>query len=270
MTVVLITNDDGIFSDGLLALARRFESLADVYIAAPTMEKSAQSHAITIDRPLRIDPVSLAGLRGVDRAFAIDGTPADCVKLALDSILPKKPDWVISGINLGANLGQDTLYSGTVSAAMEGVLGGCRAMAISIHNPANMGYEFETAAEVAAQVFKQRDEFSFIHRALLNINVPNVVPKDIKGIRGASLGFRNYDDAYLKRRDPKGRLYYWLGAQNEAYQPIENSDCHWVEQGYAAITVLQPTLFAPELQNRLDQIQFCHLGDNQTPAGAFS
>ncbi len=266
--LVLVTNDDGIFSEGILTLAQKIATMADVYVVAPASEKSATSHSITIDKPLRVEKVALAGLPLKDRAFSVDGTPADCVKLAISKLLPRRPDWVISGINLGGNLAQDTLYSGTVNAAMEGLLAGCPAIAVSVHNMSEMDFQFETAAYVVEQVFRKRRDLEFAHANVLNINVPNVSIADLKGIIAAPLGYRNGDASYLQRRDPRGRLYYWLGLQDLSFQAIEGSDCQMIEEGYATVTALRASLFDQHVQDKLKKFNFLHRGEGRSLEGA--
>ncbi len=235
---ILLTNDDGIQSPALLLLARRLAALGQIYIAAPSREQSGVGHGITAHVPLRAYPQSFSEL--TQWAWAIDGTPADCVKLAMEILLPEKPDLVVSGINYGANLGTDVVYSGTVAAAMEGYLFGLPAMAISatgIRRGAGQG-NFDYAAEQAARLCRLWQQRDFQPRTMLNVNVPGSVPEDVKGCRLTRLGWRWYHDAYEQRTDPHGKSYYWL--QGTAYdgEGDGNTDVEACRDGYVSITPL--------------------------------
>ncbi|NEP17478.1 MAG: 5'/3'-nucleotidase SurE [Leptolyngbya sp. SIO4C1] len=214
---ILVSNDDGIFSTGLRALANALAQAGhEVIVVCPDRERSATGHGLTMHKPIRVEEVT-AGFEASVRAWACSGLPADCVKLALDAILDGPPDWVISGINHGANLGTDVLYSGTVSAAMEGVLEGISSLAVSL---ASFSYQdFQPAAKVACSLVEQLSQRPIELPVLLNVNVPPVAAADIQGIRVARLGVRRYFDLFEKRVDPRGRTYYWL-----AGEVLEESD----------------------------------------------
>ncbi|HHY46020.1 MAG TPA: 5'/3'-nucleotidase SurE [Firmicutes bacterium] len=203
---VLVTNDDGIFSDGLIALTRALARIAEVVVVAPDRERSATGHAITVLRPLRVEPVRLPDLDV--RAWAVDGTPSDCVKLAIEALLDERPDVLISGINRGPNLGTDVLYSGTVSAAVEGMILGVDSAAISVAAFENPNYE--AAANFAVEITRGIAERGLPPLTILNINVPSAEREEIAGIAITRLGTRKYKDVFDRRVDPRGRTYYWL------------------------------------------------------------
>jgi 5'-nucleotidase len=214
---ILVSNDDGIFSAGIRTLAN---TLADdghqVTVVCPDRERSATGHGLTMHKPIRADQITEVFDRRV-LAWACSGTPSDCVKLALDALLDSPPDVVVSGINHGPNLGTDVLYSGTVSAAMEGVLEGIASIALSL---ASFSFhQFEPAAGVARTLLHQLAEQPLERPILLNVNVPPVAAAEIKGLKIARLGVRRYFDIFEKRVDPRGKTYYWL-----AGEVLEDSD----------------------------------------------
>ncbi len=207
---VLLTNDDGIFAEGLRALAGCFHTVMETYIVAPDHEQSATGHAITMHRPLRAEPVKMPLTPEVP-AWYVNGTPADCVKLAVESLLPGKPDMVVSGINRGANLGTDVLYSGTVSAAIEGVILGVPAIAVSLTEPNEPFYDY--AAEFICRLAAVLLQKGISSDTLLNINVPGCLPENMRGVAITRLGVRQYKNAFESRKDPRGRTYYWLAGE---------------------------------------------------------
>ncbi|MEL7071417.1 MAG: 5'/3'-nucleotidase SurE [Cyanobacteria bacterium J06581_3] len=208
---ILVSNDDGIFALGIRTLANALAAAGHtVTVVCPDRERSATGHGLTLHRPLRVEQIE--NVFGPEvTAWACSGTPSDCVKLALDAILPSPPDFVISGINHGANLGTDVLYSGTVSAAMEGVLEGIPSVAISL---TSFTYKkFEPAASFAVQLLTQLEKSPLGLPVLLNVNVPPVPREDIKGAIVARQGIRRYFDQFEKRVDPRGKTYYWLAGE---------------------------------------------------------
>lgn len=208
---ILVSNDDGIFALGIRTLANALaEAGHQVTVVCPDRERSATGHGLTLHRPLRVEEVKGVFNPAVT-AWACSGTPSDCVKLALDAVLPTAPDFVVSGINHGANLGTDVLYSGTVSAAMEGVLEGIPAIAISL---TSFSYkEFGPAAQFAVRLTQQLEMHPLNLPILLNVNVPPVPSEDIKGTVIARQGIRRYFDQFEKRVDPRGKTYYWLAGE---------------------------------------------------------
>jgi 5'-nucleotidase len=206
---ILLTNDDGIFADGLRAASMELSRIGEVYVVAPDKEMSATGHGITVHRPLRVQETEAYGGK---KAWAVDGTPSDCVKLAVECLLDGPPDVVVSGINRGSNLGTDVLYSGTVSAAIEGVIYGIPSIAMSLALP---GEASETPYYDFAAIFSSKIVQKVITKGLppdtlLNINVPSLPREKIKGIEITRLGMRRYRNVFDKRVDPRGRTYYWL------------------------------------------------------------
>ncbi len=241
----LLSNDDGVHAPGIRQLAKSVKDFGDVVIVAPHVEKSASSHALSIHVPLRIEEIE-PGIH------AVEGTPADCIMIACRKLLRRKPNWVLSGINRGANLGIDTIYSGTVAAAMEGVMHGIPSMAISSFGKAREPLNYEAAGRVVQELLKAHNAFSEVLKSsLLNINVPNLPFEKIKGIRVAGLGKRLYDEEMQEGTDPRGRPYYWIGAGGEMFADIEESDCVLIDQGFVTVSVLKPSL--------LDEQQNAHL-----------
>lgn len=242
----LLSNDDGVHAPGLRVLAEEMKKHGEVYVAAPHVERSAFSHAITIAQPLRKEELR----KGV---FAVEGTPADSVMLALQQIIPRMPSWVISGINRGANLGTDTIYSGTVGAAMEGFISGCRSIAVSVE-----GYEplnYETAARIVSMLIAKQDKLDVIAKqGVLNINVPNLPFDKIAGIEVATLGRRVYEQQMQMGMDPRGRPYFWIGGGGRTHEDLPGSDCVLVDQGFATISVLKPDLLHREATAQLKEL----------------
>jgi 5'-nucleotidase len=224
--VILVTNDDGIHAQGLLALAEALVPLGDVFVVAPDREQSAVGHALTLHRPLRVDKVG-------ERRFAVNGTPSDCVNLGVLGLLPEPPVLVVSGINHGSNLGDDVTYSGTVSAAMEGTLLGVASMAVSQAEGETAG--FEAAGRVAQLVAARLLVEGLPAKTLLNVNVPR---GEVSGIRMTRLGHRVYREKVIEEVDPRGRPYYWIGAGPPEWQEDEASDIAAVHAGLASVTPL--------------------------------
>lgn len=236
---ILLTNDDGIFAEGLQVLAREVRKVADIHVVAPDHEQSATGHAITMHRPLRAEKVKY--LQSADLpAWAVNGTPADCVKLAVEALLPYKPDLVISGINRGANLGTDVLYSGTVSAAIEGVILGIPAIAVSLTEYYEPRFEFaaEFVARLAGILFAKQPASDM----LLNVNVPGCDREEMQGVAVTKLGVRQYKNAFEKRTDPRGRTYYWLAGELVDTEHDEDSDVAAIKQSKISVTPIQHDL----------------------------
>jgi len=224
---ILVSNDDGIHAPGLAALAEALAAVGEVYVVAPDRERSAVGHALTLHRPLRVE---LLG----PRRYSVNGTPTDCVNLAILGILPVRPDVVVSGINSGPNLGDDVTYSGTVSAAMEGSLLGVPALAVSLVEGAERS-AYGPAARVAVELTRLllRDRDSGV--TLLNVNVPGGTPR---GRRMTRLGRRTYSEKVTEQRDPRGKVYYWIGAGPPAWEAGEDTDFAAVHAGYVSVTPL--------------------------------
>lgn len=240
---VLLTNDDGITSPGLVALARAMSRAASTFVVAPEHERSAASHAITLHKPLRATRVAL---HNVDvPAWATNGTPADCVALGLLELLAQPPDLVVSGINLGANLGMDLIYSGTVSGAVEGALFGVAAIAMSV--AAFRDIHWEPAAEFAVQLAAQIAAHGLPADTFLNVNVPNRPAAEIGGVEITRQSTRRYVSRVEKRADPRGRDYYWLtGAAADVESPA-GTDAWAVAQNRISVTPLRLSMTYEEL-----------------------
>ncbi|MGH7901349.1 MAG: 5'/3'-nucleotidase SurE [Thermodesulfobacteriota bacterium] len=246
---ILISNDDGINSEGLHVLADSLRDLGEIFVVAPDREQSAASHALSLHHPLRIDEIS-------ENIFSVDGTPTDCINLAVNGILKdKRPDIVISGINKGENLGDDITYSGTVSAAMEGTLLGIPSIAVSIASRKN--FDFDTASYYALIIAKYVIDKSLPPGTLLNVNVPNLPKSKIKGIKVTTQGKRVYGEPIVEKIDPRGRKYYWIGGDELRFLNIKDSDLFAVNQGFVSVTPIKLDLtdsdFLKTLMNDLEK-----------------
>jgi 5'-nucleotidase len=228
---ILLTNDDGIMAPGLLALAQAVGRIAELAIVAPDHNWSASGHSKTMHKPLRVMPAQLSN--GTP-ALMTTGSPSDCVALALLGVLERTPDLVISGINQGANLGHDLTYSGTVSAAMEAVIADLPAIAVSLDSYETT--DFEVAADLAAHLAEQVLENKLTRPLLLNVNVPALPREQIRGIKITRLGQRIYRDALVRRSDPRGQVYYWIGGEPPAGVAEEGTDIGALNEGYVSIT----------------------------------
>src|SRR5215208_6675128 len=232
MTRILITNDDGIHSDGLIKLEEALKEVGDVYVVAPAAEMSGASHSLTLARPLRIRQLD-------NRHWAIDGTPTDCVTLALNKILPEneRPHICVSGINHGANLGDDATYSGTVSGAMEATILGVPGIAFSL--VAARTHDFTESARVAIDVTRKALADGIPDWTLLNVNVPKGVPK---GIRVTKQGFKEARPVISEHIDPRGKPYYWIGEVREGFRAAGGTDFEAVDEGYVSVTPMRSDL----------------------------
>lgn len=228
---ILVTNDDGVDSPGLLLLTRALERVGSVFVVAPERNWSAAGHTKTLDKPLRVVRTRLADGH---EALATDGTPSDSVALALLGVLADRPDVVVSGINKGPNLGGDITYSGTVAAAMEAVMNGIPGIAVSLDAYADWDFAFaaDLAARLAEEVVRRRLEAD----VLLNVNVPAVPREEVRGVKITRLGQRIYRDVLLERQDPRGQTYYWIGGEMPTGQADEGTDVKAVADGYVSIT----------------------------------
>ena len=231
MKRILATNDDGVRSDGLRELARAMSRFGTVTIVAPHLEASAIGHALTLRRPLRVERLE-------DRVYEVDGTPTDCVNVAITQILHEAPDLVVSGINKGYNLGDDVTYSGTVAGAMEGALLGIPSIAVSLQRSSD-AYDFKPAAAAAAQVAERVMARGLPARTFVNINVPAGRPR---GFRVTVQARRNHVTVVDARVDPRGQAYYWIEEGQNDWEPHDRSDDQAVKDGYISVTPLQPDL----------------------------
>jgi 5'-nucleotidase len=231
MRTILVTNDDGYFSPGLIALAGALKPLGEVVVVAPQTEASAVGHSLTLRRPLRLE-------RTGDNIYAVDGTPTDCVNIAIDEVLKSRPAMVVSGINKGLNIGDDVTYSGTVAGALEGALLGYPAIAVSMaftHGE----WDFRPAAELAARLAAALLERPLPPRTFLNVTVPQGV---IKGVRVTVQARRNHITKVDQRLDPRQRPYFWIEEAQDDWEPVDRSDRQAVLDGYASVTPLQPDM----------------------------
>lgn len=230
---ILVSNDDGYLATGINVLTAALEEIADIVVVAPDRNRSAASNSLTLNMPLRVSDVA------PDR-YKVDGTPSDCVHLALTGFLDFEPDLVVSGINHGANLGDDVIYSGTVAAAMEGRFLGLPTIAVSLVG--NDLQHFETAAAIARELVQKIERAPLASDVVLNVNVPNVTLSALKGVQATRLGFRHKSEQILKDTDPYGRPIYWVGPAGEGQDAGEGTDFFAVRQGFASVTPLKVDL----------------------------
>ncbi len=232
---VLVTNDDGIHAPALRRLREALAPLGRVTIVAPDRDQSATSHALTLARPFRIQ-------RHEPDVFSVDGTPTDCVVTSFNGLLERRPDVVISGINHGPNMGEDVFYSGTVAAAIEGALQGVPGVAVSLatKEPA----DFADPAAFVARLVARLLERGLPPRHLLNVNIPHRPWPAIEGVRVTRLGSRVYHDTLVKKVDPRGRDYYWIGGEEPEWESIAGTDFQAVHEGWISVTPMRPDLTA--------------------------
>lgn len=231
---ILITNDDGIHAEGLMALKKELEKIGRVSVVAPDRPRSACGHSITLHKPLRADPVKLSdGSIG----YSSNGTPSDCVSLALHGVVEGPIDLVVSGINLGPNLGWDLTYSGTVSAAMEGAMAGLPSIAVSlVADKHGQAIDYTIAAAVARNLAGMLAGHKLPRHTLLNVNVPSLPESEIKGVAITTQGKREYDGEIAERKDPTGRSYYWMGGDGPKDTLDEGTDVKAIDDGWVSVT----------------------------------
>ncbi len=260
---ILISNDDGIFALGIRSLANGLAEVGhDVTVVCPDHERSATGHGLTIHQPIRAEIVESVFHPAV-KAWSCSGTPADCVKLALWALLDHPPDFVLSGINHGSNLGTDVLYSGTVSAAMEGLIEGIPSIAFSLASYSS--HEFQPAVKFAQSLLAQLAQQPLLNLTLLNVNIPPVKQEEIVGVAIARQGIRRYIDTFQKRVDPRGKTYYWLAG--EVMEDVEQTmseyipshiptDVQAIRENYITVTPLQYNLTCAAGIKSLEDWQF--------------
>jgi len=227
---ILLSNDDGYLAPGLQAIAEELSSAAQVTVVAPDRNRSGASNSLTLQRPLRVH-------KAPSGFYKVDGTPTDCVHLALTGLLDEEPDMVVSGINAGANLGDDVIYSGTVAAATEGRFLGLPALAVSLAGRDN--YHFDTAAKAAGQIVQQLLKQPLAEDTILNINVPNVPWSEIKGFQATRLGFRHRAEPVVQQQDPYQQKIYWVGPAGPAQDAGPGTDFFAIQHGFVSVTPLQ-------------------------------
>lgn len=228
--IILLTNDDGIHAPALVALRESLAPLGRVITVAPDRDQSATSHSLTLHRPFRIH-------RHDDDTFSVDGTPTDCVVCAYYGLLDVKPDLVISGINHGPNMGEDVFYSGTVAAAIEGTLQGAPSIAASLVT--RQRTDFKEPAAFVARVAREVADRGMGPRRLLNVNVPFRPWDEIRGVAVTRLGSRRYRDTLIKKVDPRGRDYYWIGGEDPVWESTPGTDFQAVHDGWISVTPLR-------------------------------
>ena len=243
MPRILVTNDDGVHAEGIRLLAEAVSPYGEITVVAPIQEASAIGHALTLRRPLRIDTIS-------ERVYAIDGTPTDCVNIAITHILRDKPDLIVSGINKGWNLGDDVTYSGTVSGALEGALLGIPSIAFSAQRVKDAA-DYEPAAKAASLITAAVLERGMPKFTLLNVNTP-WGPN--QGFRVTVQAKRNHVTVVSERIDPRHRAYYWIEEGENAWEPHDRSDYQAVRDGYVSITPLQPDMTAHDAMRYVEEL----------------
>jgi 5'-nucleotidase len=242
---ILLSNDDGYLAEGLSALAKALSQHAEIAVVAPDKNRSAASNSLTLEMPLRASI-------GENGFIKVDGTPTDCVHLAITGLLEKEPDMVFAGINHGGNLGDDVLYSGTVAAATEGRFLGLPAVAISLAGGGEQVNHFETAAHVAVTLLKQLIEKPLPKDSILNVNVPDIPIRDLKGYHATRLGQRHKSEPVITGKDPRGRLLYWVGPPGAEQDAGPGTDFYAINAGYVSVTPLQLDLTWYERINDLN------------------
>jgi 5'/3'-nucleotidase len=241
---ILLTNDDGVRSEGLEALAAAVAPLGEVIIVAPLQEASAIGHALTLRRPLRCETIR-------PNVYGVDGTPTDCVNIAVTTVLRRLPDLILSGINKGWNLGDDVTYSGTVSGALAGALLGVPSLAVSLQKAPDARYDFREAAQAAAVVAGAVLRRGLPARTFLNINVPRGRPK---GFRITVQGRRNHVTTVAERVDPRGMAYYWIEEGENRWESHDRSDYEAVKDGYVSVTPLHPDMTAHSVLPAIEEL----------------
>ncbi|MFZ5906943.1 MAG: 5'/3'-nucleotidase SurE [Nitrospirota bacterium] len=232
MALILVTNDDGVHSPGLLTLFDAIRQIGTAYIVAPDRERSAVSHALTMHRPLRAEKLR-------DQVFSLNGTPTDCVAIGINKILPERPSFIVSGINKGANLGDDITYSGTVSAAIESTIMGIPGFAVSlVIEKHHASVHFGSAAKIAAEIGQYILDHSLPYDTLLNVNVPNTPPEEIRGIKFTRQGKRIYDNSIQETFNPHGEKHFWIGGGQPFWEHGEDTDITAVQANCVSITPL--------------------------------
>lgn len=229
---ILISNDDGYRAEGLRALAIALEPLGAITVVAPDRNRSGASNSLTLDVPLRVFPFE------PNRYLVVNGTPTDCVHMAVSGLFDFEHDMVVSGINDGANLGDDVLYSGTVAAAIEGRFLGLPALAVSLVVQQGSGQHFDTAARVATELVL-RLQRAPLQATILNVNVPDLPYEQLKGFQATRLGSRHRSEKLVRSEDPRGRPVYWIGAAGVGQDAGPGTDFHAVANGYVSVTPLQ-------------------------------
>lgn len=245
--LILLTNDDGIHAEGIIEAEKALKKIGEVVVVAPDREQSASSHSLTLERPLRLH-------RRAENRYTCDGTPTDCVMMGVYGVLKRKyPDLIVSGINRGANMGEDVTYSGTVAAAIEGANMGIPSIALSntdYENPAS----YRSAARFAARLAKNISSFGLSTEVFLSVNFPKLNGNRYTKYRFTKLGNRTYKDILIEKRDPRGKLYYWIAGE-AVWKKVEGSDFQAVTEGYVSISPLKMNFTDTGAIARLKELQ---------------
>lgn len=251
---ILISNDDGIAANGIRALTEELAKAQDVYVIAPDRERSAAGHSLTLHTPLRVE--ELEAKNGAKRTWVTTGTPGDCVKIGINAILSKEeqPDFVISGINHGPNLGADILYSGTVSCAMEGAMLGIKSIAVSLASMQADYEDFKLTAKFVASLLEKLKDYQFPSKSILNVNVPLLESDDIAGVAITELGRKMFTDDYEKRVDPRGKVYYWMAGELISEPEDALTDIAAVRNNKISITPVTYEMTNINTMNDLDKL----------------
>ena len=247
--LILVSNDDGIEAPGILALTDAMMAIGDCVVVAPSEEQSGASHAITIRHPVRAKEVSFQTNSGNVKGVSVKGTPVDCVKLAVDQFLPRKPDVVVSGINQGPNAAINTIYSGTVSAALEGAILGISAVAFSLN--AWSGGDFYASQKYIQRIVQAIIDNPLPEGVLLNVNIPNIPEEQIKGIKVTRQAESRWQESFVERMDPANRPYYWITGEFVNLDEGADTDLVALKEGWISMTPLRPDLTAHDLMDSL-------------------
>ncbi len=269
--VILLSNDDGILSEGIQALAKALKNVGRVTVVAPEREQSTMGHALTLHKPVRL--YKFDDLEEGTQQFALSGTPADCVHFGIRQVLKREPDLIISGINRGVNLGNDIFYSGTIAAAREGAVLNIPSIAASldyIHEPGDdpSKAHFREAAQFIAELAEMTLKNGLPDNSLLNVNFPNRDFNRIKGVKIARQGVRMYTDKITVRKDNRGRDYYWMGGKYAGFKPISGSDCVVLDKGYISIMPCRLDLTQYEFMDSLSRWEIKAHGKRRTKKAA--
>ena len=250
--LILISNDDGIHAEGIYALTNAMMSIGDCFVVAPSEEQSGASHAITIRQPVRAVPFPFRTEQGMIGGYSVKGTPVDCVKLAIDQLLPRKPDIVVSGINQGPNAAINTIYSGTVSAALEGAILGISAVAFSLGEYS--GGDYNAARLYIQRIVKAVLDQPLPSGVLLNVNIPNATEDDIKGVKVTRQAESRWQESFIERKDPTNQSYYWITGEFVNLDEGTDTDLVALSDGWISVTPLRPDLTAHDMLSQIKKL----------------
>ncbi len=251
---ILISNDDGVMAEGIKALVTELSKEHEVYVVAPDRERSAAGHSLTLHTPIRVE--ELDSRFGAKRIWVTSGTPGDCVKIGINTILAEdeKPDLVISGINHGPNLGSDILYSGTVSCAMEGAMMGYPSIAVSLASMSSEPALFQNVAKFMLEFVRKIENYKFPPKTILNVNVPGLMSEDLAGIAITKLGGKMFTDEYDKRVDPRGKVYYWMAGELIKHCDNDDSDLNALRWNKVSVTPITFEMTLESVRPELEEL----------------